>query len=116
MGRPRSTVLVFLCLVPLARHASAEPVQLGELPRVRLIATGGTISNRPGGRVTAAELVQSVPALDRYVRAETEQFANMTSSALTIDQFLQLARRINELFDRRPDLAGIVVSLSLIHI
>lgn len=110
MGRPLSTVLVFLCLVPLARHASAEPVQLVELPRVRLIATGGTISNRPGGRVTAAELVQSVPALDRYVRAETEQFANLTSSALTIDQFLQLARRINELFERRPDLAGIVVS------
>lgn len=110
MGRSLPTALVLLCLVAPPRHAFAEPVQVVELPRVRLIATGGTISNRPGGRLTAAELVQSVPALERYVRAEAEPFTNVTSSALTIDQFVQLARRINELFERRPDLAGIVVT------
>lgn len=85
---------------------SAQPAE----PRVRLIATGGTIANRPGARLTAAELIESVPALQRYARPEAEQFTNVTSGALTLNQFLQLARRINELFDRRSDLHGIVIS------
>jgi L-asparaginase len=78
--------------------------------KVRLIATGGTISNRTGGRLTADELLKSVPALDRYVRAEAEQFANVASSELTVAQWLELARRINELFQQDSDLSGVVVT------
>jgi L-asparaginase len=81
-----------------------------ELPRVRLLATGGTISNRSGGRLTADELIKSIPTLDRYVRAESEQFANVSSSQLTLDQWLQLARRIKELYRSDADLAGVVVT------
>jgi L-asparaginase len=92
---------------PAQAGASAEP---RELPRVRLVATGGTISNRAGGRLTAEELVQSMPRLDRHARAEFEQFANVASSALTLEQWLALARRINALFDEDPGLAGIVVT------
>ena len=40
--------------------------------RVRLVATGGTISNRAGGRLTAEELVKSMPGIERYVRAQRE--------------------------------------------
>jgi L-asparaginase len=80
------------------------------LPRVRLVATGGTISNRTGGRLTAEELLASMPGLDRYVRAEAEQFANTASSALTLRQWLDLARRINTLFKEDADLVGIVVT------
>lgn len=81
-----------------------------EVPRVRLIATGGTISNRQGGRLTHEDLVRSVPNLERYARVDSEQFANLASSQLTLDQWLQLARRINELFAREADLSGIVVT------
>ena len=77
---------------------------------MRLVATGGTISNRNGGRLTAEELVASMPGLDRYVRPEAEQFANISSSALTLKQWLELARRINALFADDPDLAGVVVT------
>ena len=87
--------------------ASAEAL---EPPRVRLIATGGTISNRSGGRLTHEELVKSIPDLDRYARVESEQFANVASSQLTLDQWLQLARRINDLFARDAGLAGVVVT------
>ena len=80
------------------------------LPRVRLVATGGTISNRNGGRLTAEELVASMPGLDRYVRPEAEQFANTSSSALSLKQWLDLARRINTLFAEDRDLAGVVVT------
>lgn len=88
-----------------APRAQAEP-----LPRVRLVATGGTISNRDGGRLTAEDLVKSLPGLDRYVRPEFEQFANVASSSLTLTQWVSLARRINTLFKEDRDLAGIVVT------
>jgi L-asparaginase len=80
------------------------------LPRVRLVATGGTISNRPGGRLTADELIKSVPELATYTRPEAEQFLNVASSEVTLDQWVQLARRLNTLFRDEPDLAGIVVT------
>ena len=102
----RLTVLVLVMLGPSAALAA----QADELPIVRLIATGGTISNRPADRLTADELIASVPTLDQHVQAEAEQFANVASSALTLDQWLALARRLNELYDQRPDLAGIVVT------
>jgi L-asparaginase len=81
-----------------------------EAPRVRLLATGGTISNRQGSRLTQQELIASIPGLEKHVRAEGEQFANVASSRLTLDQWLQLSRRINELFANDPELAGIVVT------
>ena len=84
--------------------------QTEELPKVRLVATGGTISNRAGGRLTAEELVDLIPNLEEFVRAETEQFANTSSSSLTLDQWLQLSKRINELFRSDSDLSGIVVT------
>jgi len=80
------------------------------LPKVRLVATGGTISNRAGGRLTSEELVSSMPGIERYARAESEQFANTASAALTLDQWLALARRINTLFADDSDLSGIVVT------
>lgn len=80
------------------------------LPKVRLVATGGTISVRPGGRLTAEELVKSIPALDRYVRAESEQFANVGSSELTLEQWVNLSERINTLLKDDQDLTGVVVT------
>ena len=89
---------------------SALPAVAQDAPRVRLIATGGTISNRSGGRLTHEELLDSIPNLDRYARVEGEQFSNVPSDSLTLDQWLQLARRINERFSRDTGLAGIVVT------
>jgi L-asparaginase len=86
-----------------------DPVRTNA-PRVRLVATGGTISNRTGGRLTAEELIKSMPNVERYATPEFEQFANTASSALTLDQWLQLARRINALFTDDAALAGVVVT------
>jgi L-asparaginase len=104
---PFRRILLFavVTFVSLASNAGAA-----ELPRVRLLATGGTISNRTGGRLTADELLQSMPTLGRYVRAEAEQFANTSSSEISLDQWLQLARRLNDLFRQDADLAGVVVT------
>lgn len=80
------------------------------LPRVRLVATGGTISNRRGGRLTAEALVAETPELSNHVRAEHEQFANTASASLTLVQWLELSRRLNTLLRDEADLAGIVVT------
>jgi L-asparaginase len=97
-----SAVVLLFFLIPAAAA--------GEVPRVRLIATGGTISNRDGGRLTHDDLVKTIPTLDRYVRAESEQFSNIASSQLTLDHWLRLARRINDVFVHDAGLAGIVIT------
>jgi L-asparaginase len=119
---PRAAAAVWLLAVlasgaagvsgPQSALAAAEsaPAPQASRPRVRLVATGGTISLRPGGRLSHEELAQLVPDLARYVEAESEQFANATSASLTLGQWLHLSRRLNELFDRDPLLAGIVVT------
>jgi L-asparaginase len=81
-----------------------------ELPRVRLVATGGTISNRDGGRLTAEELVALMPSVGRYARPEYEQFANLASSELTLQQWVALSQRINRLFKDDDALGGVVVT------
>jgi len=80
------------------------------VPRVHLIATGGTISSREGARLTADDLVKSIPGIDRYARVTHEQFSNVASSQLTLEQWVKLSRRINELFAGDTQLAGIVVT------
>lgn len=75
-----------------------------------MLATGGTISNRDGGRLTAEDLAKSMPGLDRYARFTYEQFLNVASSQLTLQNWLDLSRRITELFAADKDLAGIVVT------
>ena len=103
--RPFGVSLALVLLWTLVPAAVAA-----ELPRVRLITTGGTISNRPGDRLSPTELVASVPDLAELVEAETEEFANISSSAVTLDQWLQLSRRIDDVFAADPDLAGIVLT------
>ena len=80
------------------------------LPKVFLFATGGTISNKMGGRLTVDELIASIPGLDRRVSAQGEQFANTSSSALTLEQWVDLAKRINAKFKGDASLAGVVVT------
>ena len=95
-----------------AAPAQAPPATAAaaDLPRVRLVATGGTISNRSGGRLTAEELVASIPTVGRYARPEAEQFANTSSSEMTLEQWLALAKRINQLLKPDTALSGIVVT------
>ncbi|HEX2344564.1 MAG TPA: asparaginase [Vicinamibacterales bacterium] len=111
-ARWRACLLVLSFLAACAAQAVTQPAstQPTDRPRVRLVATGGTISNRSGGRLTAQELVASIPGLDRYTRAEFEQFVNLASSELTLEQWLQLARRINDIFNKDAELAGVVVT------
>lgn len=106
--------LLVLLVVTGAALSAQEP-----LPGVLVLGTGGTIAGEqeePGTldryeiTRTANEIVASIPVVERYARVETEQFANIPSPTITPDDWLRLARRINQLFETRPELAGIVVT------
>jgi L-asparaginase len=90
------------------------------LPRVLVIATGGTIAgvqDAPGtlggyraGTLSAEQVVASVPELARHARVEAEQFSNVASTNITPAMWMGLARRINAVLRERPELAGVVVT------
>ncbi len=104
-------LLIALLGVPSSGFAQTPATaQTTNIPRVRLVATGGTISNRTGGRLSAEELVKSMPGIERYAKPEFEQFSNLASGELTLDQWVALAKRLNEIFKTEPDIAGLVVT------
>jgi L-asparaginase len=81
-----------------------------QLPRIRFIATGGTIATRGGTRLSAQEVLELVPGLERYARPEPEQFANVASTAMTLDQWVQLAKRVNQVFESDAAISGAVIT------
>ncbi|MEE8442343.1 MAG: asparaginase [Dehalococcoidia bacterium] len=92
------------------------------LPKVQILATGGTISGvgrhrldyvaygETGQHLTIQELLARVPEVTQVARVEAEQFANVGSPALTPQHWLELAQRINQGFRSDPDLSGVVVT------
>jgi L-asparaginase len=117
VGRLRATPTSSLSLAlglgfGLLALASAAPALGGqELPRVRVIATGGTIAGQAGAdQLTGAELIDAVPEIAGVARIEVEEFSRIGSSAMTPDHWVRLSRRIDELFETDPDLAGVVIT------
>lgn len=115
-------LILVLGFLPALSQPQPVPVPTADpaLPKVRVIATGGTIAgvqDAPGtlggyraGTRTVGEIVQSVPELTRFAQIETEQFLNVASPEIVPAQWLSLSKRINQLFTERSDLAGIVVT------
>jgi L-asparaginase len=81
-----------------------------KLPLVKVLATGGTIANTPSGRLQAGEVADAIPELRKVARLEVEELIRVASSAVTVENWLDLARRINEVFSREPEVRGVVVT------
>ena len=96
-------LLAFACLTG-APHAQDK------LPLIKIVATGGTIANTPSGRLHAGEVAEAIPQLKKVARLEVEEVMRVGSSAITLEQWLTLARRINEIFAREPEVKGVVVT------
>src|SRR5215472_17379317 len=111
-----SAPALLACL--LISVSSSQGAQ-SDLPHVLVLATGGTIAGEQGEpgtlggyeiRRPIAEIVAQVPEIKRFAQVETEQFSNIPSAQMTPEQWLLLARRINNTFEKRPEIAGIVVT------
>jgi L-asparaginase len=110
----RSIILAFwIVLVPTVALSQV-------LPRVYLLATGGTIagrgtsttagSNYARAAVSASEIVDGVPELRQYADIRAEQVANVYGNDVTISDWLRLAKRINRIFSDDPATVGIIVT------
>ena len=89
-----------------------------ELPKVYILATGGTIagagssatkSNYSAGQVAIATLIDAVPAIKDVANVEGEQVVNIGSQDMNNDVWIVLAKRVNELLDR-ADVNGVVIT------
>lgn len=86
------------------------------LPRVHLVATGGTIamrldSDRGGAKpaVSGAGLVAAVPELAQVVRLSVEEFSNIPSEHVMPGDWLRLAARLNQIVEG-GGVEGIVIT------
>jgi L-asparaginase len=90
--------------------ARSSTSQTPDIPRVHLLATGGTIAGGANGALDAEDFAKLIPELDRIAKLTVEDFSNIGSSRMTPGLQFQLAGRVNELFGSRPNLAGIVIT------
>ena len=109
--------LVVVFLLTIASPLGAQDAAPDEgLPRVVVLATGGTIASTYDEEIgalraalTGDEIVESVEGLAELAVVEVEQIANVNSRDMTPAVWLDLSRRANALL-AQPDVAGIVVT------
>jgi L-asparaginase len=98
--------LALVAMLPGVARSAADR----RTPHVLVVATGGTISNAPTGRLTAAQLVAALPGAERLGRIDTDTFATVPSAGLTLEDCVRLSRHFVDVFAADPDLDGIVVT------
>jgi len=92
---------------------------MGNLPNIRILATGGTIAGSAenadeltgykSGEIHIAALVEAVPQVQKYAAVQGEQVADIDSSDMTDEVWLKLVKRIQSLADDKT-VDGIVVT------
>lgn len=89
-----------------ANAPSAAPKQ-ASMPRVLVLATGGTISGKAdsrsaisydAGAVTGQQLIAGVPGLEKLAQLQVEQISNIASQNMTSQIWFKLAERIQKAF------------------
>ena len=113
---PTTTCLLLglLCLVSGPIQATAqEPsdssgVEAPELPRVRIVATGGTIASRAESPTqvsgysigfTGEDLLAMAPGIELVADISVEQFSNISSGSMSVERWIALSNRITELLE-----------------
>ena len=89
------------------------------LPRIWILATGGTISYRAVDvkqegdfdqvRFSIDQLLPQMPEVEQAACLQAEQLFQIGSTSITDGHWLTLARRVQELLDR-PDVDGVVIT------
>ncbi|MFI9505374.1 type II asparaginase [Nocardia sp. NPDC052566] len=101
-----------------ASTSVAPPPAPGALPRITILATGGTIAGKAtagsgvgytAGQASVQDLIAAVPGLEKIATLQAESIANIGSQDMSEEIWLTLARRINQLFaDNATD--GVVIT------
>jgi len=101
-----------------AAEAGKDAAPATNLPRILVLATGGTIAGRAdprasgaykSGQITGEQLVQSVPGLDKMAKLSAEQISSIGSQDMNDKVWFALAHRIQQAFDNN-EADGVVVT------
>ena len=113
-----STFIQRLCALLFFLLAAAVQAQTA-LPRVTILATGGTIAGTGATSTTTVgytaatvgidSLIKGVPELQKVARVSGEQVFQIASENMGNEQWLVLAKRVNTLL-AQPDVDGIVIT------
>jgi L-asparaginase len=114
----RNASSVLAIVAAFMASASAPGQQPDPLPRVRVLATGGTIAGAQAsatgygyksGTYDVDTLLEAVPNLDKLAIITGEQLANIGSQDMNDEIWLKLARRVNEVL-KSPDADGVLIT------
>ncbi len=108
-----------LAFVALASAALLAATSSGwALPKIRVLATGGTIAGAQAtqadagyksGTFSVDDLIKAVPQLKNIAEISGEQVANIGSQTMNHEVWLKLAARVNEVL-KNDDVDGVVIT------
>lgn len=99
-------------------EAAKGTTSAASLPRILVLATGGTIAGQAdprasgaykSGQITGEQLIQAVPGLDKLANLNAEQISSIGSQDMNDKVWFALARRIQQAFDK-DEADGVVVT------
>jgi len=116
----KKTILVLMMFTLILSRFSSESVENETNERVNLVVltTGGTIAGKGtsetgsayiAGKVSGNDLIEAVPELGHIAQITVEEISNVPSQDMSIDIWLKLAKRINELLNQ-DHCDGIVIT------
>src|SRR5689334_4551935 len=106
----RGTFVLLLSTVLLCAYSALA------LPKVKVLATGGTIAGAQSstadagyksGSFSVDDLIKAVPAMTNLAELSGEQVANIGSQTMNNEVWLKLAKRVNEVLAGDTD--GVVI-------
>ncbi len=89
-----------------------------KLPRIKILATGGTIAGQgasadrtayTSGELPIKDLIAAVPGIDKLAVISGEQISNVGSQDMTVDIWLKLNKRINDIY-KNNEADGVVIT------
>ena len=108
----KNCLLLFICLVCVIS------LQSQNLPRVIVLATGGTIAGQGAnaekagyvpGKIQIEDLIGKIPAIKNVATVSGEQVASVGSFDITTEVWIKLAKRVNEIFANN-EADGVVIT------
>ncbi|WP_341221476.1 type II asparaginase [Polaribacter atrinae] len=103
----KGVLVLFMFVLGLQTQAQTKNITTKALPRVTILATGGTIAGSgesatkaayTAGKVPIDILLSAVPQIHDLAKVKGEQIAQIGSQDMSVEVWLKLSKRINEIF------------------